>query len=279
MSSSSAEDAVSNGLECFRNLTYYYPGSQVPALINVNFTLEAGETLAIVGLNGSGEAFLLYGRANPFIILTMGSRANAGKSTLANILLRIADFDRGELLVNDTDIRRIHPTEYHQHVTAVFQGFSRFNASVKENIGVGYVPDIGHPAAIERAAELAGAAHVVCSLPRGLKTTLDTGLDPTASLASECSQSRVRHGLSGGEVCAVSPIDCLLSFFSERGAGGDDGCFAALHSAFLPPSGFSCSPDVGSLLDVSDSHTEIIFFLAFWRSLSSGSVSPSHAPS
>ncbi|KAH8106134.1 P-loop containing nucleoside triphosphate hydrolase protein [Cristinia sonorae] len=173
-----------------RNLSYHYPGSKTPALSHVNFTLEAGETLAIVGLNGSG------------------------KSTLANILLRIAEFDGGELLVNDVDIRRYHPTEYHQHVTAVFQGFSKFNASVKENIGVGYVPDIGHHAAIERAADLAGAAGIVCSLPKGLKTTLDSGFDPTTATAAPGATGpintgshdgcggyhpRTRHGLSGGE--------------------------------------------------------------------------------
>jgi ABC-type multidrug transport system fused ATPase/permease subunit len=37
-----------------RNLSYTYPGSKRPALSNVNFKLEAGETLAIVGYNGSG---------------------------------------------------------------------------------------------------------------------------------------------------------------------------------------------------------------------------------
>jgi ABC-type multidrug transport system fused ATPase/permease subunit len=35
-------------------LSYTYPGSTEPALQNINFTLEAGETLAIVGYNGSG---------------------------------------------------------------------------------------------------------------------------------------------------------------------------------------------------------------------------------
>jgi len=131
--------------------------------------------------------------------------ARPGKSTLAKILLRIAEFDAGELLVNGNDIRRYHPTDYHQHVTAVFQGFSKFNASVKENIGVGYVPEIGHHAAIERAAELAGAASILCSLPKGLKTTLDSGYDPATAPAETgehgsygCS-SRARHGLSGGE--------------------------------------------------------------------------------
>lgn len=121
--------------------------------------------------------------------------------------------------MNDCDIRRYHPTEYHQHVTAVFQGFSKFNASVKENIGIGYVPDIGHYSAIERAAELAGAAGILCSLPKGLKTTLDSGYAPASTPAdsqegSGYGFSRTRHGLSGGEVCTVRSIAYCLALAS-----------------------------------------------------------------
>lgn len=48
-------EAVFN--DVYRGLSYSYPGSVEPALKDINFSLNAGETLAIVGLNGSGMTF------------------------------------------------------------------------------------------------------------------------------------------------------------------------------------------------------------------------------
>lgn len=50
-----------------RGLTYTYPGSSEPALKNVSFSLEAGETLAIVGYNGSGMSYSLYSSIPMFL--------------------------------------------------------------------------------------------------------------------------------------------------------------------------------------------------------------------
>ncbi|TFK43264.1 P-loop containing nucleoside triphosphate hydrolase protein [Crucibulum laeve] len=160
-----------------RGLSYTYPGCLEPALRNVNFSLKAGETLAVVGYNGSG------------------------KSTLARILLRIVDFDRGSLLINGVDVRRYSPVEYHRHLTAVFQGFSKFNSSVKENIGLGNIDKIGYRPAIETAVHLAEADNLVESLPNGLKTQLESpGFESISYSGSMNSfQSPQRHGLSGGE--------------------------------------------------------------------------------
>ncbi|KAH7888049.1 P-loop containing nucleoside triphosphate hydrolase protein [Phlebopus sp. FC_14] len=181
------EDIVSyhslpNGMKIeARQLSYTYPGSKEASLKDVTFTLEAGESLAIVGYNGSG------------------------KSTLAKVLLRIVDFDQGHLLVNGVDIRRLSPTEYHRHVTTVFQGFSKFNSTVRENVGLGYVQKLQSNAAVHRAVHLGGADTFVDNLPSGLRTKLDaSGCDamPYAShtgLSSYGTSSRQHHGLSGGE--------------------------------------------------------------------------------
>ena len=132
---------------------------------------------------------------------------NAGKSTLANIILRITGYDSGELLVNGRDIRRYNPEEYHEHVTAVFQGFSRFEGSVKQNVGVGYEPDMRSPTSIDKAVALAGATRIVRSLPNGLKTALDaSGCNPVARPLNDsfsCGPERRQHGLSGGEVRSI----------------------------------------------------------------------------
>ncbi|GLB33489.1 putative P-loop containing nucleoside triphosphate hydrolase protein [Lyophyllum shimeji] len=159
-----------------RGLSYTYPGSSEPALKNVHFTLAPGESLAIVGFNGSG------------------------KSTLAKILLRIVDFDEGTLKVNGVDVRRYHPDEYHRHLTAVFQGFSKFNATVQENVGLGYVEKVAEDAAVEHAVHLAQADGVVAALPYGLGTTLETrGFESISYPGINYRRHAPHHGLSGGE--------------------------------------------------------------------------------
>ncbi|KAI9512730.1 P-loop containing nucleoside triphosphate hydrolase protein [Russula earlei] len=164
-----------------RNLSYTYPGCTEPALRNVSFTLEAGETLAVVGYNGSG------------------------KSTLGKVLSRIVDFNSGELLINDVDVRRYEPAELHRATTAVFQNFCKYNGTVAENVGVGYIPDLDRPAALRRAVRLAEGDHIVRSLPHGINTRLDTlGLDsmsysPAGMGACGARAPWASHGLSGGE--------------------------------------------------------------------------------
>ncbi|KZP13051.1 P-loop containing nucleoside triphosphate hydrolase protein [Athelia psychrophila] len=163
-----------------RDICYTYPGNTDPALKNVSFVLEAGQTLAIVGYNGSG------------------------KSTLAKILLRILDFESGSLCMNDVDARRFDPDDFHTHCMCVFQGFAKYNSTLRENVGVGNIQRLGSPGAVHRAIGLAGAESVVEGLPDGYKTKLDAsgaGFAGLPSFTSHAEGSKVRtpHGLSGGE--------------------------------------------------------------------------------
>ncbi|KAF7978304.1 hypothetical protein HWV62_903 [Athelia sp. TMB] len=163
-----------------RNVCYTYPGSIEPALKNVSFTLEAGQTLAVVGYNGSG------------------------KSTLAQILLRILDFESGSLYMNDVDARRFDPDDFHAHCMCVFQGFAKYNSTVRENVGVGNIRELGTPGAVHAAIGLAGAEELVDALPDGYKTKLDAAgagfaYLPSFSSPSESVKPQTHHGLSGGE--------------------------------------------------------------------------------
>ncbi|CCM04806.1 uncharacterized protein FIBRA_06999 [Fibroporia radiculosa] len=165
-----------------RNLSYTYPGCITSALQGIDLNIEAGEVVAI----------------------NRQERPWEGKSTLAKILLRILDFDSGELLINGIDVQRLRPEDYHAHITAVFQDFSKFNASAQENIGVGCIKEMRNMAAIESAIRLAGAKNIVHSLPQGLKTKLDAASHEAANTAfaeaPSCMASTYpHHGLSGGE--------------------------------------------------------------------------------
>ncbi|KAL5487862.1 hypothetical protein ACEPAI_5970 [Sanghuangporus weigelae] len=168
-----------------RHISYTYPGSTKPTLKDVNFTVEAGETLVIVGYNGSG------------------------KTTLSNVLLRIFDFDApsldkpAQLLIDNIDIRRIAPAEYHRHVTALFQVFSKLNATVRENVGIGELRSQFRDHPIREAAARAGAGRLINSLPRGLDTNLDcmglgmNAINPNPFMGGNTDSGR--QGLSGGE--------------------------------------------------------------------------------
>jgi ABC-type oligopeptide transport system ATPase subunit len=139
-----------------------------------------------------------------------------GKSTLANVLLRLQDFDNGELLINGTDIRSLDPAEYHSHLTATMQNFVRYEASARDNVGVGYVSDLRSRTAVERAMVLGGADKVVGALPRGLNTMLDsmgTGNIPSLPCPMipglpPMTDHFTRQGLSGGEVCVSLHFRC-----------------------------------------------------------------------
>ncbi|KAJ4472188.1 P-loop containing nucleoside triphosphate hydrolase protein [Lentinula aciculospora] len=177
-----------------RELSYTYPGSSEPALKNVNFTLGAGETLAIVGYNGSG------------------------KSTLAKILLRIVDFDKGELIVNGHDLRRYDPSEYHQHLSAVLQGFSKFNSTLRENVGVGSVDNMASKDILETAVSLAQADGIVQTLPHGLQTILQSpAFEPVSYAESVSTTSSVgRYGLSGGEWQRIAIARAFMRAYDPR---------------------------------------------------------------
>ncbi|KAL0070964.1 hypothetical protein AAF712_002185 [Marasmius tenuissimus] len=128
---------------------------------------------------------------------------------MAPVLLRIIDFE-GQLLVNDVDVRQYDPADYHKHTTAVFQNFSKYNSTVRENVGLGRVDALSRRSAVEAAVRLAQADTLVEALPDGLQTMLESpGFENLSYPGMPQPQSSRHHGLSGGEVSRViyfSPV-------------------------------------------------------------------------
>ncbi len=114
------EDEPAANEECIRfaDVDFYYPGSRRAALQNTHFTLQKGETKAIIGSTGSG------------------------KSTILKLLLRDYDASGGQVRLNGRNVQALSREEMSRMVTLVPQSSFLFSGSIRDNIKTGK-PDAG----------------------------------------------------------------------------------------------------------------------------------------
>ena len=137
----------------FKDIVFTYPGSETPALKQVNLSVEAGHNIALVGPNGSG------------------------KTTLANLIPRFYDPDSGRILIDGKYIREAKLKDLRSQIGMVTQNVITFNDTIAGNIAY------GKPGATEEeiiaAAKRSFAHEFVAPLPRGYDTMIgedNTGL-------------------------------------------------------------------------------------------------------
>jgi ATP-binding cassette, subfamily B, bacterial len=146
------------GIE-FRNVTYAYEGKDEPALRDVSFTIERGETVAIVGHNG------------------------AGKTTLVKLIARLYDPQAGQVLIDGHDVREYDPDELRGEFGVLFQDYVSYQFTARENIGIGRVERLEDDPAITAAAAKSGASAVIEALPEGYETVLGKWFDGGVNLS------------------------------------------------------------------------------------------------
>ncbi|MFW6082083.1 MAG: ABC transporter ATP-binding protein, partial [Desulfosalsimonas sp.] len=128
-----------------RNVWFgYTPGE--PVLKDIEFSLPAGRTMAVVGPTG------------------------AGKTSLINLLVRFYDPDSGSILINNTDIRNFKTSDLRSKIALVSQDPFLFSGSVFHNIfGQNSSPD---QETVERVLEQSGSGSFIRRLPEGIDTLL-----------------------------------------------------------------------------------------------------------
>lgn len=126
------------------HLTYTHPGAESPALNDINFTIEPGETVAIVGPIG------------------------AGKSTLANALTHLLVVQPGQLFLDGCDITQVRLKDLRGAIAYVPQESFLFSTTIKNNIRYGD-PSSEQPE-IELAAKQAQIHPEILNFPQQYKT-------------------------------------------------------------------------------------------------------------
>lgn len=142
-----------------RDVSFAYPGAESPALDGVSLDIAAGEVVALVGENGSG------------------------KTTLAKLLANLYVPTSGAVEWDGIDIATRDPATVRDHVAVIFQDFSRYRLTARENIGFGRWPDLSDEERLRRAAAAAGIDDVLAGLSHGYDTFLTNELEPGTNLS------------------------------------------------------------------------------------------------
>jgi ATP-binding cassette subfamily B protein len=132
-----------------RDVTFGYPGSELPVLHDLDFALLPGRTSAIIGGTGSG------------------------KTTLLNLVPRFFDATRGSVLVDGVDVREQELEQLWSGIGLVPQAAYLFSGTVASNLRFGR-PDASD-AELWRALEIAQAREFVAAMPGGLEASIDQG--------------------------------------------------------------------------------------------------------
>ena len=132
----------------FRDVKFKYPDApkdQVGQIDGVNLRLEPGESVALIGITGSG------------------------KTTLTALTTRLYEVDSGAILIDGVDIREMTRGELRTHIAMAFEDATLFSTSVRDNILLG--DPTASEADLKQAIDIA-QAHFAYDLPEGLDTLI-----------------------------------------------------------------------------------------------------------
>jgi ATP-binding cassette subfamily B protein len=134
----------------FEKVSFSYPGSSHDVLRELDLEFPAATSTAIVGLNG------------------------AGKTTLVKLLSGLYEPAGGRITVDGAALEELDARSWQRRLAVIYQDYVRYELDAAANIGLGAPRHMGDSEALERAAEWAGAAEVIATLPDGPATVLSS---------------------------------------------------------------------------------------------------------
>jgi ATP-binding cassette, subfamily B, bacterial MsbA len=174
----------------FKNVSFTYETRQEPALQDVSFVVEPCKTIALVGRSGSG------------------------KTTIASLLTRFYDANRGEILIDNYNIQDLTLYSLRNQIGLVSQNVHLFNDTVANNIAYGRVGEYSQ-AQIEEAAKKAYAYDFI----KGLENSFDTIVGESGVLLSGGQRQRIsiaRALLRDTPILILDEATSALDTESER---------------------------------------------------------------
>jgi len=159
-SKASVTTNLSNAPEIvFKNVGFTYDGTEKATLKNLNFTIKAGEKIALVGNNG------------------------AGKTTVVKLLTGLYASTEGDILVNGIPVNQIPLEQYQDNISVLFQDTNPIAFSLEENVS-SQEPNLTDKAKVTEALQKAGLFDKVNSLEHKEKTYITQNLDDNGILLS-----------------------------------------------------------------------------------------------
>lgn len=131
----------------FRDVSFTYPDTEREILSNVSFTINQGETVAIVGENG------------------------AGKSTIVKLIAQIYEPDSGSIWLDNHNLNELSESVIQEEIAFILQDFARYEATAADNIAYGNIDVYLNQAdKIEKIAKEVGIHEMIESMPDGYDT-------------------------------------------------------------------------------------------------------------
>lgn len=134
----------------FEAVSFRYPGRAEPVFSGFDLDIQAGRSLAVVGVNG------------------------AGKSTLVKLLSGMYRPQTGRILIDGVPLTESGTSRWQRRIGAVFQDFVHYELSAADNVGLGAVEHVGDFDGLRICADRAGATELIDRLDQGWQSTLSS---------------------------------------------------------------------------------------------------------